>query len=195
MTTILNNIELNITQDGNQRESKLNKKKKKPSVIIEFEDSETVYIKHKDNTHIYEIPYTAAKHSKLLYEFIIDTNPNESYGKIMSNPFIINIQNSFEIFSLEFIVKYMKFYDNKKETLAPEAPIKHLHISLIIGDDYILFDNIYNINDTLKEKIIKLNDIIVASLYFGIKHLHKKLSAITASLLINLDIDELKKLI
>lgn len=82
-----------------------------------------------------------------------------------------------------------------KESKAPEAPIKNIHISLIIGEEYILFDKIYDEQDSLKEKLSKINNIVIAALYFKIEHLPKKLCAISASLLLDSNIEEIKQMI
>jgi hypothetical protein len=203
MTTSLKNNELKIERDTPKQNSESHNLLKKlsikvsKSIIYDFiEPTEFIYIRHINNKHIYEIAYTSAKHSKLLSDIITDSNPNETYGKIISNPILVSMKyQNIDIISLEFIIDYMKYYDDIKETPAPEAPIKKLHISLIIGDDYKLFAHIYGITDSIEEKITKINNIIRTDIYFGITHLYKKLSAIIASLLINLDIDDIKKII
>jgi hypothetical protein len=152
----------------------------------------SIYIKHVSNKKIWKIPETAATHSKLLREGIIDNTNNETYGKVESNPMIIT---SILDETLPFIIRYLLHYNNKVEKVAPESPIKNIHISVIFGDEYELFSDIYSKTDSLKEIVIKINNIIEASLYFDFKYLHKKLCAIIASLLLNVDIDNLKDLL
>ena len=154
-------------------------------------DDSSIYIKHTDDPKIYKIPVTAAVHSKLLRDSIIENTNNDTYGKEETNPMIVNIIIND---TLPFIVKYLLYYNNRVESDAPESPIKNIHISLIFGDEYALFSNIYSDNDSLKEKIVKINNIIESALYFDFKHLHKKLCAIIASLILNVEISDLKSL-
>jgi len=162
----------------------------------DFKNTEFVYIKHISSKHIFKLPYTAAIHSKYITSNIIENMTSNNYGKIRTNPMIINdADTNIDFQSMEFVINYMKYYDNHKENIAPEAPIKNIHISLIIGDEYKLFDSIYDEQDSLKEKLSKINNIVIASLYFKIKYLHKKLCAISASLLLNSNIEEIKRII
>jgi hypothetical protein len=159
------------------------------------ESAQYVYIKHINNTQIYKLPFSTTVHSKLLRDTILENMTSETYGKIETNPMIINnYTTGINHNSMVFVLNYMKYYDNKIETPAPDAPIKNIHISLIIGDGYKLFDNIYDKDTPLKESIISINKLIEASLYFNIKHLDKKLCAITASLILNSNINELKSI-
>lgn len=155
------------------------------------ETDEFIYIKHSDTDTVYEIPTTAAIHSKLLRESVIENITTDTYGKVRTNPIIITI---IKADTMDFIVKYMLRYNDKIEKFAPESPIKNIHISIIFGDEYDLFANIYDEKDSLKTKIIKINNFIESALYFDFKHLHRKLCAIIASLLLDVDIDELKSI-
>lgn len=152
----------------------------------------SIYIKHTNSDKVYEIPSTAAVHSRLIKESIIDNiSESDVYGKIKNNPLNITTINES---GMDFIVKYFMYYDNKLEKIAPESPLKNIHLSTIFGDEYELFSQLYTEDDTLKEKIIKLNILIEASLYFDFKYLHRKLCAIVSSLLLNADITTLKSL-
>jgi len=151
-------------------------------------DDSIIYIKHKNESTIYEIPASAVQHSNLLRE-IIDC---ETDKYTLDNPIVISEVNAE---TMPFIINYMRYYDNKLEKPPPESPIKDIHISVIFGDEYKLFSDIYSENDTLKEKIIKINSITESALYFDFKYLHKKLCAIIASLLLNIDINQIKSLL
>jgi hypothetical protein len=50
-------------------------------------------------------------------------------------------------------------------------------------------------DDSIKEKIVKLNDHVESALYFGFKYLHKKICAIIANLIKDTSIDELNALV
>lgn len=188
-----------LSQKNNSNTLEINVLKKTSIHIInkpELTNTEFVYIKHVSNKHIFKLPYTTVIHSKYINSNIIENITSNTYGKIRTNPMIINdADTNIDFQSMEFVINYMKYYDNDKEHIAPEAPIKNIHISLVIGEEYVLFDNIYDEQDSLKEKLSKINNILIASLYFKIKHLHKKLCAISASLLLNSNIDEIKRII
>lgn len=162
---------------------------------INSANNEFVYIKHISDKNIFKLPYSTFIHSKYIYNNIIENTTEDTYGKTISNPMIINMDTNIDFQSMEFIINYMKYYDGIKESKAPEAPIKNIHISLIIGEEYILFHKIYDEQDSLKEKLSKINNIVIAALYFKIEHLPKKLCAISASLLLDSDIEEIKRII
>ena len=155
------------------------------------ESSRFVYIKHINNNHIHKIPFSTAIHSKLIRDTILENMTRETYGKLEINPMIINNNTSITNDSMIFIINYMTYYDNNIETAPPDAPIKNIHISLIIGDDYKLFNDIYVDKSSLKKKIITINELMIASKYFDVKYLDKKLCAIIASLLQNASINEI----
>lgn len=154
-------------------------------------DVEYIFIKHVDDEKVWSLTSGSATHSVLLKESIICNHNNDSYGTTKTNPMIINTIKSK---TLPFIIDYMNFYDGKIEKGPPEQPIKSIHLSVILGEEYHLFTSIYSETDTIKSKILKLNDHIESALYFNIQHLHKKLCAIIASILKELDITEIKKL-
>lgn len=152
-----------------------------------------VYIKHVKNDKIYKIPSTAAIHSNLLKESIVENNDTDTYGKIKSNPMSIN---AVDVSTMDYIVKYMMYYNDKPEKPAPERPLTNIHLSVVFDDEFELFNNIYIENDTLVEKIMKMSVLIESAMYFDFKFLHLKLSAIIASLLKNateLEIESLKR--
>jgi hypothetical protein len=155
-------------------------------------DDGFVFIKHESDTKVWQLPNGSAEHSILLKESIIDNPNTESYGTSESNPMMIK---NIKVETIPFIVAYMNFYNGKNEKDPPEQPIKNIHLSVIFGDEYHLFTDIYNETDSVKTKILKLNDHIESTLYFSIKHLHKKLCAIAASILKDLNIAEIKKLV
>jgi hypothetical protein len=157
--------------------------------IKDVDEIEYIYIKHRDNERVYKIPTSAAIHSKLLKETIIDDETAETHGKCEKTPLIIK---TIDVFAVPFIVKYMEFYDGIPEKIAPESPLKDIHISIIFAKEYVLFNDIYEETDTLKEKISKLGLVINASHYFIFKHLHKKLCAIITSLIRDVDISMLR---
>ena len=159
--------------------------------IKEIDNVEFIYMKHRSADTLYEIPTSAAIHSKLLRESIIENITKDTYGKVNTNPLIITI---IKVDTMDFIVKYMIRYNNKIEKFAPESPIKNIHISIIFGEEYTLFNNIYDEKDSLRTKIIKINNLIESALYFDFKYLHRKLCAIISSLLLDVDIDELKSI-
>lgn len=168
--------------------------------ILSLDDQKTldkeqfVYIKHIKSDKVYDIPYTAAIHSRFLKESVIN-NIDDIYGKTENNPLIIPDTVKFD--TIELIVNYMKFYDNKSEKTAPEAPLRDIHISVILGDEYKLYEHLYpndkNIN-CIKNTILYINDYIICAMYFNFQYLHKKLAALVASILTNLSDDEIKQL-
>ena len=153
---------------------------------------ENIYIKHIDCVDIHTITTTAAIHSKLLKESIIDVNnKDDNYGKSLLTPMVINVISANTI---KFICDYMTYYDNKVEVDAPESPLKNIHISVILGDEYHLFSGLLNDDDNLKTKITKINNYIESSMYFGCRQLTRKLCAIIANILVDVDITELNTL-
>ncbi len=81
----------------------------------------------------------------------------------------------------------MKYYYNKYEKCAPEAPLKDIHLSVILGDEYKLFHELHKFNGKDKtsmiNKLTEINDYIASALYFKFQYLHIKLSAVTASII------------
>ena len=150
-----------------------------------------VFIKHNEADTVWQLTYDSASHSSLLKESIINNPNKESYGTVKSNPMYIK---TIKVYTMPFIVAYMNYYGDKSETEPPEQPIKNIHLSVIFGDEYKLFTNIYDESDSIKTKILKLSDHVESALYFGIANLHKKLCAIVASILKDLSIAEIKKL-
>lgn len=150
-----------------------------------------VFIRHKDDETVWQLSSGGAMHSALLRDSIIN-NPNvDSYGTLKTNPMIID---AVKLHTIPFIVSYMNFYECKIESNPPEMPLKNIHPSVIFGDSYELFINIYNSEDSIISKILKLNDNIQAAVYFNIQHLPKKLCAMIAHILKDLSIDDVKKI-
>jgi hypothetical protein len=150
-----------------------------------------VFIKHESDPMVWQLPNGSAEHSLLLKESIIDNPNTESYGTSEGNPMMIK---NIKVDTIPFIIDYMNFYEDKNEKEPPEQPIKNIHLSVIFDEEYHLFMDIYDETDSVTNKILKLNDHVETTLYFGIKHLHKKLCAIAASILKDLSISEIKKL-
>ena len=150
------------------------------------------YIKHTNHSNVYKLNENSWKISKLLDSIINHTDKNKNYGKKKDPILISNINIKENI--LLFITNYINFYSNKKEKLAPTAPLAKIHISEIFNDEYILFKPIIDEKKDIAENLIYINDFIEASLYFGINELDKKLSAIIAYMLSSIDnIDILNK--
>lgn len=150
-----------------------------------------IYIRHKDDEKVWQLTNGGAAHSALLRDSIIN-NPNvDSYGILEKNPMIVD---AIKLHTIPFIVSYMNFYDCQPEPNPPETPLKNIHPSVIFGDAYELFINIYDSGDTSISKILKLNDTIQSALYFNITHLPKKLCAIIAHIIKDLSLDEVKKI-
>lgn len=153
---------------------------------------EYIYMKQNYEKKIYKIPKTAAMHSKMLLTNIINNTHNtDKYGLTETCPVIIQ---KTDVDILQFIYDYMMYNNNRKEKEAPEAPLKKIHISSILGNEYELFINIYNEDDLLECKIEKINKYIKTALYFDFKYLCKKLCALAANLIINSDINQLQKI-
>jgi hypothetical protein len=153
---------------------------------------QNVFIKHIDSTTIHQIPYTAAIHSKFIKECVIN-NFDDVYGKSANNPLII--PNTVKPHTMDFIIKYMNYYDNKVEKIAPETPLQDIHLSVIFNNEYNLFKELHQMEcDSVKTKIFEINDYIISAMYFNFNHLHKKLAALSASIFTNLSSEELKSL-
>jgi hypothetical protein len=155
------------------------------------ESTKFVFIKHKDSETVWKLPSGGAIHSILLRDSIINNPNTESYGILETNPMIID---NIKMHTIPFIVSYMNFYDCQTESNPPEFPLKNIHPSVIFGDEYELYVNIYNSEDTVISKILKLNDNIQSALYFNITHLPKKLCAIIAHIIKDLSLDDVKKI-
>jgi len=157
------------------------------------EEKAMIFIKHQDSETVWEIPTTAACHSKLIKDGIIDNNDTELYGKEYKNPMII--PNTVKVETIEFMVNYMVYYNYKDEKPAPASPLKDIHISVIFGDEYELFKDVCENKMELKEMVIYVNSLIESATYFGFKHLHKKYCAIVAYKLSSLSIEQLEKML
>jgi hypothetical protein len=154
-------------------------------------DVDYIYIKHVDDEKVWGLKTGGANHSILLKESIIENPNTDSYGTTESNPMSID---TIKPYTLPFIVSYMNFYDGTPEKNPPEKPIKSIHLSVIFGDEYHLFTSIYSETDSVKTKILKLNDHIEMSMYFKLQIVCDKLCSIVASILKELDITSIKKL-
>lgn len=139
--------------------------------------TDTIFIKC--GISIIKVQKKSATKSKILKDNILN-NPN--LINTYENPFIIE-----EAYgdSLDFIISYLNYNNDEPETEAPEAPLKKLDISTIFGPEYKIFSSLYNKTDPLEHNVMKLNNLISSSVYFGLEHLTKKLCCIMADMLRN----------
>jgi hypothetical protein len=153
-------------------------------------ENEFIYVKH-TNT-IYTISYKGAQKLTNIVDLISEVPSSEKYGISKNNPIKTDaIKES----TIPFIIKYIEYFTDKDETDPPEKPLPKVHISVIFGDEYKLFKDIYKNDDSLDDVLTTVNNLIDASLYFGFKKLHIKLCAIIASILIDSDINDVKQLV
>lgn len=153
---------------------------------------EFIYIKHTSKDKIWAIDYNETKKMTNLVDRIIDLPDTELYGVSIDNPIHIDGVNE-EVFP--FIIKYIENFKETPEKCAPDAPLKNIHISIILEGEYHLFEGIYEENDSLPVKLKKINTCIDAALYFGMRNFQMKLCAIVASLVKNMEMSELTKLV
>jgi hypothetical protein len=161
--------------------------------ISENDENSRVYFRHASGTTVFSVTQQASIISKLLTSTMLDSNDID--GKSEDNPLVFNVDNGTDdIF--EFIQSYMEYFEGKTESNPPPKPLpNNTHISAILHDEYILFSDIVNENDTLKVKIETFNKYIIVALYFDIKHLATKLAAIVASLIQTKSLTQLKTLL
>lgn len=144
-----------------------------------------VYLKHICGEE-YKITSTAAEKSALLKEALnVD---DDDYGETKENPIIIN-ETKNEV--LPFILAYLNYHDGKEESLELTKPLPKIHISYILGDEYVLFSKIYDESMTVDKKLQLLNDHLYSSVYFDIPGLSKKICAIVASVICGIKTDAL----
>jgi hypothetical protein len=151
-----------------------------------------VYLKHTTSSKVWKVAFTAAKHAKLIKDSVIDNNSDDLYGRVESSPLLIN--NKIKYNTIEFMINYMNYYDNKKEKCSPTLPLKNIDISYILGDEYELFTNICNNDLDMKDKLFIYDEYIRSANYFGFEYLPKKLCAIVANILKDLTLPQLKEL-
>ena len=158
-------------------------------ISLDDERDDTIYFKHESSDDVYEIPKKIIKPGTFLHATIID-NDVDDYGLSHNNPIILK-----EIvpITLPFIVEYL-IHCGGDETPSPETPLKDLHISHILGDEYQLFHNMCNIADE-RAKISVVNTHIIAAMYFGFSELVRKLCAIIANTLKLLSMDEIRAIL
>ena len=160
---------------------------------LDVEEEQYVYLRHSSKSKVWKIVITAAIHSKLIKEAVIDNDDvdNDSYGRTELSPMVIS---EVESKTIELMVSYMNYYNGKSEKCSPTLPLKNIDISYILGDEYELFTEICDKNLPMKEKLIIYNDYIQSAIYFGFVYLHKKLCAIVANIFKDLTLSELQKL-
>jgi len=159
---------------------------------LDEETPEFFYIKSKGSKgskKVWEIDYPCTKKVTNLFTRVEDVPAEELYGISKENPVIID---SIEEHTFPFIIKYIESHSERDESEAPKAPLKDTHISNILGDEYPLFEGLYDEKDDLNIKLVKLSKYVNSALYFGFEHLHKKLSAVVACLIKGIDLEKLK---
>jgi len=158
----------------------------------ELNETDFVYLKHATNVKVWHVSFTAAVHSGLINNTIIEPKNTESVGKNETNPLII--PNTIMYNTIPFNIKYMNFFNKKPEKAAPEeAPLKDLHLSDILGDEYELFKEFAELKMGNKRKIVYINEYIKTALYLEFQHLHKKFCAIISHIISNLSEKELQE--
>jgi hypothetical protein len=155
---------------------------------LDEDDAKTyMYLKHKQNEKTWKINAKHTHHSEFLNACMIDKKP-DTYGFQENNPIVLDVKEH----TIPFIIKYMEYFGEGIESLAPEPPLKDIHISNILGDEYVLYADIFGEDDALKDKLLKTYSYTEAALYFQLKYLPKKLCAIMADLTKKPDIRELE---
>jgi hypothetical protein len=162
------------------------------SQSLDDDENQFIYIKHVESPKTWEIKLKNVHTSSFLNDGIIANESDNTYGYSAEDPVIIK---NIKLYTLPLIFEYMNYFGCNPESVSPEAPIIDIHISDILGKEYPLYANLYLDDDSIKEKIVKLNDHVESALYFGFKYLHKKLCAIIANLIKDSSIDELNALI
>lgn len=150
-----------------------------------------IYIKHESDLKLWKIPYAGGLHSNLIKD-IICNNSNGLYAIGEKTPIIIK---SVKLDTIQLIVNYMEFYNDKPEIPAPNFPLNYIHISIILKDEYHLFTDIYIESDSVKTNILRLNDFINTAIYFNMPTLQNKLCAIVAYIIMNIPTADLKDII
>lgn len=152
-----------------------------------------IYIKHTDSDKIWSVPADAANISPLLKRNILDRIDSDTYGLSDKNPLIINDINANAI---PFIISYLLLCRGRREREPPEQPLKNIHMSVLLGDEFPLFEDLCDCDLNHLEKISKINSILEAAEYFGMDILAEKLCAIIASIFIkNMSLNDFKKII
>ena len=148
----------------------------------EEKEEEYVYIKLKKNGELLKIKLKCVKLTKTIYELIVDLDQNDTYGKIESNPKVID-DDKITIDALRFCVDYINLHENKEESDAPKQPLKS-EISTVMSD-YSLFSSLYNADDSHEQKLEKLSTYVHAANYLGMVNLLYKLCAVIADIVKN----------
>lgn len=149
-----------------------------------------IYIQSGDETH--QLTVKQAAISALLKTGIIDnTNDNDDYGRMENNPYVVDERTDPSGRLVKFAVDYMRM-SNGTEATSPEKPLKDIDMSVVLGEEFPLFSQIYDKNGSPLEQINAINEYILVALYFQFNYLHEKLSAVCASMLKGLSINELK---
>jgi hypothetical protein len=151
----------------------------------ETSENYTIFIKHISNNKIWKIDKLSAIHSELININIIENTNSDSYGRSSYNPLVVS---DVSIDTIDFIITYLSKGNGTKS--APEYPIKNIHISVTLDDEYHLFADLYSDKESLKDKILKLNEYVRTAVYFKIKHLPNKLCSIIAFLLKDINVVE-----
>ena len=151
------------------------------------ESKNMLYIKHEKQTDIYAISKDMTKYSTYLHntlDMVMDCNN--------TNPIIVK---QGEPKHLEFVINYMtKCLEEKIEKQAPEKPLKSVHLSVILGDEYELFNNLVEIED-FPNNIHDMHEYMKVADYLGCKQLFDKFSSIVAHILMNQSIEKLNAVV
>ncbi len=151
------------------------------------ESKTMLYIKHEKQTDMYTISKDISKYSTYLHNMLdIVMNCNDA------NPIVIKHG---EPKHLAFVVSYMKkCLEEKTEKQAPEKPLKSVHLSVILKDEYELFNNLVKIED-FPNNIYVLHDYMKVADYLGCKQLFDKFSSVVAHILMNQSIEKLNAIV
>lgn len=153
----------------------------------ESKENIILYIKHEKETSNYAVTKDMMKYSTFLQnisESVMDCDK--------SNPMIIK-QNQPK--HLSFVMSYInKCVSTGYELNEPESPLKSVHLSVILGDEYELFSSLVEIDD-FPNNIGILHEYMQVADYLGCNKLFKKLTSMCAHILMNQSIDKLNAVI
>jgi hypothetical protein len=140
-----------------------------------FPDNRYCYFKCRSQNKIWKISYNAAICSKFLKDSIIYNIKKDNIGNFENNPLLINDMDPIMI---DVVVDYLNYFNGKPETKPPEYPLKNIHMSNILCDEYYLFKFIYDYD---KSEIINvLEKLCECAIHFELYVLHEKICAIFA---------------
>ena len=103
------------------------------------DEQKFTFIKHKHSPIIHRLNTKGCYKSKYIYNIISDST--SQCGKSIDNPIIISTE--VKLYTMGLIINYIKYYSEKKELPAPDAPLKDVHLSVIFGDEYEIFHELH----------------------------------------------------